>query len=149
MEETKNRDADEPNIGDVVFFNCVLLPIVGSFWTWDILLILLAVFLAIFTCGFPSALVFCFARRLQGRVRVTLISSIAGWLVACVSLSLYGYVWSGHLSGVLLLVVYGGVTLLYGISVLLYMLLCRSLLRSNNSADAGSADEKNEQPSET
>ena len=147
MEETKNRDADEPNIGDVVFFNCVLLPIVGSFWTGNIMLILLAVFFAIFTCGFASALVFCFARRLQGRMRVTLISSLAGWLVASVCLSLYAYGWSGSASSVLPAV--GGMTLFYGISALGYMELCRSMLKRKAAAQACSTAEKNEHPSET
>ena len=141
MEETKIRGADEPNIGDVFFFNCVLVPLVGSFWTWIPMLMLLAVFLAIFICGLPSALVFCFARRLQGRARVTLISSLGGWLVACVCLSLNAYGWGGSASSVFAAV--GGVTLFYGISALVYMELCRFMLKREAAAQACSAAEKN------
>lgn len=73
----------------------------------------------------PSALLFCFAKRLQGRARVTLIASLGGWLAASSLLALFGYGWSPYASTIL--IAFGLASLPYLISALIYVALCHAM----------------------
>lgn len=126
MTEPTDSISATPNFGDVVSFNCVLLPIVIGIMLLHPLSIFIFAFFSIFVLLPPSTIVFLFARRWQGRARVTLVSSLGGWVIACALLTFFGYLVSSSFFHNLLISLLVTIPP-YIVSMLIYLILCRAM----------------------
>lgn len=128
--------ASTPNFGDVVAFNCVLVPILCGGALLQPLAILVFVFISVFVSLPPSALVFLFVRRWQGRAGATLISSLGGWLGVSGLLAFLGNIAGPFWYVVLIAHMFCLVP--YLISAVIYLFLCRAMCAHERKQQAAS-----------